>query len=186
MKCLIDPELNRNEMDLFHHIYRLAAKALPKDGNLTPAAFFRIGPRVDLPGLKPDNVAAVKLEIPDTEDSKDVLAQMLRDFARHADADLAILVLESWMVKPNAEEAQYIKAHGEFRVRPSQHPNRIEIILFSISKPGGHSWSAWAEIQRDDHGTPSISTEPPSLEYLRSEGRFANILEDVGSRFSLS
>ena len=186
MQCLIDPELNRVETDLFHHIYRLAAKTMPKIGQLPPTAFFRVGSRVDLPGLTPGNVAAVKLDMPGTEDGKDALAQMLREFAGHADADLAILLLESWMIKPNEEEAKYIKEHGEFSVRPSQHPDRIEIVLISISKPGGHSWSAWVEIQRDGHGTPSIAPEPPPLEYLRSEGRFANILEDVGSRFSMS
>ena len=90
------------------------------------------------------------------------------------------------MVKPSAEEAKYMKEHGEFSVRPSQHPDRIEIVLINVSKPGGHSWSAWVEIHRDGTGAPSIAPEPPALEYLRSEGRFANILEDVGSKFSLS
>jgi len=129
MKCLVDPELNRDETDLFHRIYRLAAKTLSEVGHLPPAAFFRVGSRVGLPGLTPGNVAALKLEMPGTDDGKDMLAQMLREFAGRADADLAILLLESWMVKPNAEEAQYIKEHGEFSVRPSQHPNRIEIVF---------------------------------------------------------
>ena len=186
MKCLIDPELNHGETDLFHHIYRLAAETLPQVGHLPPAAFFRTGPRVSLPGLKPGNIAALKLDIPGSDDGKDALAAFLREFAHHADADLSIMLLESWMVKPNDEEAEYIKEHGEFRVRPSQHPGRIEIVLINISKPGGHSWSAWVEINRDGHGAPSIAPEPPSLEYLRSEGRFANILDDVGYRSSLS
>ena len=186
MQCRIDPELNHAETDLFQHIYRLAAKTLSKVGHLPPAAFFRVGPCVGLPGLTPGNVAALKLDMPGTEDGKNALAGMLREFAGRADADLAILLLESWMVKPNAEEARYIKEHGEFSVRPSQHPDRIEIVLISVSKPGGHSWSAWVEIQRDGHGAPSIASEPPPLEYLRSEGRFANILEDVGTKFSLS
>ena len=186
MQCLVDPELNRVETDLFHHIYRLAAKTLPRIGQLPPTAFFRVGSRAALPGLTPGNIAALKLDMPGTEDGKDVLAQMLREFAGRADAELAILLLESWMVKPNAEEAKYMKEHGEFSVRPSQHPDRIEIVLINVSKPGGHSWSAWVEIHRDGTGAPSIAPEPPALEYLRSEGRFANILEDVGSKFSLS
>lgn len=186
MKCLIDPELNRGEMELFHHIYRMAAKTISQVGHLPPAAFFRAGPRVSLPGIKPGNIAALKLEMPGTDSGKDALARMLRGFAHRADADLNIMLLESWMVKPNDEEAEYIKEHGEFRVRPSEHPDRIEIILISISKPGGHSWSAWVEIQRDGNGAPSIATEPPSLSYLKSEGRFANILDDTGMQASLS
>lgn len=186
MKCLIDPELSHGETDLFHHIYRQAAKTLPEVGHLPPTAFFRTGPRVSLPGLKPGNIAALKIDMPGDDAGKDVLASMLREFARHADADLTIMLLESWMIKPNNEEAQYMKEHGEFRVRPSQHPGRFEIVLISINKPGGHNWSAWVEIMRDGDGVPSIAPEPPSLEYLRSEGRFANILDGAGTQPSLS
>ena len=110
----------------------------------------------------------------------------MQEFARRADADLAILLFESWMIKPNAEEAQYIKEHGQYLVRPSEHPNRIEIVLVSVSKPGGHGWSAWVEISRDVNGRPSIPAELPSLEYLQSDGRFANILDGNGDQPSRS
>ena len=180
MRCLIDPELKPSETDLVHFIYQHAAKTLTKVGHLPPAAFFRVGPAARVPEMKPGNIAALRLDMPGHDAGKDALAAMMQEFAKSADADLAILLLESWMVKPDADEAQYIKAHGEFRVRPSQHPNRIEIILVSVSKPGGQSWSAWVEISRDACGRPSIPADPPPLEYLRNEGRFANILDGNG------
>ena len=186
MKCLIDPELKPGETALVQFIYRRAAETLTNKGNLPPAAFFRVGPAPRLPGMKPGNIAALKLDMPGNDPGKDAVAAMLQGFARQADADLAILMLESWMVKPNAEEARYIKEHGEFRVRPSQHPDRIEIILISVSKPGGQSWSAWVEIRRDGSGRPSIPVEMPALEYLRNEGRFANLLDGDDSRPSQS
>src|SRR2546427_10471016 len=102
---------------------------------------------------------------------------MLREFAHRADADLGILLLESWMVKPNDEEARFIQRFGQFLVRPSQHPQRIEIVFISVSKPGGQNWSAWVEISRDLNRRPSIPTDPPRLEYLKAEGRIANILD---------
>jgi hypothetical protein len=141
---------------------------------------------VGLLGLKPGHIAGLPLDMPGDEAGKDALAIILRKFARRADASLVILVLESWMVKPNAEEARHFQKHGEFLVRPSQHPQRIEIVLITVNKPGGHNWSAWVEIRRDCHGIPSIAAEPPSLEYLTTEGRFANILEDADDRSSLS
>lgn len=186
MKCLVDPELNRGETALLNLIYRKAAETLSQQGQLPPSAFFRVGPAVSLPGMKPGNIAALQLDIPGQDAGKDALAQMLREFARHADASLAILLLESWMIKPNAKEAEYIKEHGEFLVRPSQHPHRIEIIMISVSKPGGHNWSAWVEIQRSSNGVPSIAAEPPVLEYLKCDGRFANILDGAGNEPSLS
>ena len=186
MRCLIDPELKSGETDLVHHIYQRAAEALAKVGHLPPAAFFRVGPMPVLPGMKPGNIAALRLDMPGHDAGKDALARLMHEFARRADADLAILLFESWMIKPNAEEAQYIQEHGEYLVRPSEHPNRIEIVLISVSKPGGQSWSAWVEISRDHNNRPSIPTELPPLEYLRNEGRFANILDGNGDRPSNS
>ena len=186
MRCLVDPELNRGETDLFHHIYQRAAENLPKVGHLPPAAFFRAGLRAGLPGLKPGNIAVMQFDIPGHDAGKDVLIEMIKAFARKVDADLAILLLESWMIKPNAEEAEHIKNHGEFLVRPSKHPHRIEIVMISVSKPGGHNWSAWVEIQRNGKGAPSIAAQPPALEYVKSDGRFANILDGGGNQPSLS
>jgi hypothetical protein len=128
----------------------------------------------------------LKIEMPGNDAGKDCLVEALRQFARRADAGLAILLLESWMIKPNAEEAQHIQRHGEFLVRPSVHPQRIEIVFISVSKPGGQNWSAWVEISRDVCGRPSIPADPPSLEYLQADGRFANILDGNGDRPSLS
>jgi hypothetical protein len=186
MKCLIDPELKTEETALVHYIYRRAGETLAKAGHLPAAAFFRVGLSPHLPGMKPGNVAALRLEMPGNDADKDAVAELMREFARRADADMAILMLESWMIKPNEEEARYIKEHGEFLVRPSQHPQRIEIVLISVSKPGGQSWSAWVEISRDINGRPSIPSEMPPLEYLQNEGRFSNILDRESDRASLS
>src|SRR5712671_3070710 len=131
MKCLVAPELTNQETTLFGLIYRQAAATLTRLGHLPPSALFRVGPAVSLPGIKPGNLAALQLDIPGQDAGKDALALMMREFARHVDASLAILLLESWMIKPNAKEAEHIKEHGEFLVRPSQHPDRIEIVLIT-------------------------------------------------------
>ena len=180
MQCLIEPELNRDETALFHHIYRQAAEMLSRKGRLVPIAFFRAGVRVRLPGLAPGSIAVLPLDMPSDQDGKDALADMLRGFAARADATLAVLVFESWMVRPTAEEASHFQAHGEFVVPPSEHPDRIEVVFISVNKPGGHTWSAWVEIRRNKNGRPTIPAEPPVLQYLHTEGRFANILDDVG------
>jgi hypothetical protein len=186
MKCLLDPELNPDETALFHHIYRGAAQYLATRGKLPPLAFFRAGLRPRLPSLPPGRVAIVEMEMPHSDDGKDSMVEMLRQFARSADADMAVLLLESWMIKPTEEEAKQIQRMGQFLVRPSQHPHRIEIVFVSVSKPGGQNWSAWVEISRDPTGRPSIPATPPRLEYLQADGRFANILDGNGDQPSLS
>ena len=142
MMCLDDPELSPDETGLFHHVYRRAAQLLAVRGQLPPLAFFRAGMLPRLPRLKPGQVAMMETEMPASDDGKDCIVEILRQFARSADADMVILLLESWMIKPNGEEARYIQRFGQFLVRPSQHPQRIEIVFISVSKPGGHNWSA--------------------------------------------
>ena len=186
MTCLVNPELNPDETALFHQIYRRSAEYLATRGNLPPLAFVRAGVLPRMPGLTPGGIAIVEMEMPGNDTGKDCMVEVLRQFARSADADMVVLLLESWMIKPNEEEARHIQEHGEFLVRPSQHPNRIEIVLISVSKPAGQSWSVWVEISRDVNGCPSIPAEMPTLEYLQNEGRFANILDGNGDQPSLS
>lgn len=187
MMCLDnDPELNPDELSLLHHVYRRAAKQLAVRGNLPPLAFFRAGLRPALPGMNPGAVGMLELQMPGSDTGKDCIAEVLRQFARRADADLVILLLESWMIKPSSAEAEHIQKFGEFQVRPSQHPQRSEIVFVSVSKPGGHNWSAWVEISRDERDCPSIPADPPPLEYLQAAGRFANILDRNGDLPSLS
>jgi hypothetical protein len=186
MTCLVDPELNSDETALFHLIYRRSAEYLATRGNLPPLAFFRAGLLPRMPGLPPGKVAIVEMDMPNNDHGKDCMVEVLRQFARSADADMAVLLLESWMIKPTEEEAKHIQRFGEFLVRPSVHPQRIEIVFISVSKPGVRNWSAWVQISRDRNGRPSIPTSPPQLVYLQAAGRFANILDGNGDRPSLS
>jgi hypothetical protein len=155
-------------------------------GQLPPLAHFRAGLSPDVPGMNTGDIATVAIDMPGSDAGKDFVATMLRKVARKMDADLIILQLESWMVKPSPQEAEHYQKHHEFTVRPSQHPDRIEIILLSVSKPGGQQWSTWVEIQRDAQGRPSIPAEPPALEYLTAEGRFGNLFAEDGYRPSKS
>jgi hypothetical protein len=180
MTCLIDPEPTSDELSLYHRIYSKAAQLLTRDGGLQPVAFFRVGNKPILHGPTKGMIIPLKMDMPRSDAGKDAVAEALRHVRKDLDADLVLMVLESWMVKPNEEEAAYIQKHGEFKVPPSQHPNRIEIVLFSLTKANGDDWSCWAEIKRDATGKPSILALPPKLEYLRSKGRFANLFEEGG------
>ena len=177
MTVLIDPEPTEKEAWLFQRIYESATQILAKEGHLEPMAFFRSGKHPRLSQIPAGMIVPVQMDMPGSDAGKDALAQVLRDLVQKTDADLVLLVLESWMVKPTEQEAQYFKQEGCFKVMPSKHPNRIEIVLFSLSKSNGDSWSAWVEIQRDSRNQPSIPEQPPKLEYLKSGGRFGNLFE---------
>ena len=177
MTVLIDPEPTEKEAWLFNRIYESATQILAKEGHLEPMAFFRSGEHPQLSQIPPGMIVPVQMDMPGNDQGKDALAHVLRDLVQKTDADLVLLVLESWMVKPTEQEAQYFKQEGCFKVMPSKHPNRIEIVLFSLSKSSGDSWSAWVEIQRDSNNQPSIPEQAPKLEYLKTGGRFGNLFE---------
>ena len=178
MNCLIDPQPTTADLQLFHRIYSKAVQLLQRDGNLQPVAFFRIGQHPQQPDFPLGQVVPVKIDMPGHDQGKDAVAQALRHVVKLVDADLVLMVLESWMVKPSPEEAEHIQKTGTWSVRPSLHPQRIEIVFFSMSKPDGSHWSAWVEIRRDTQNKPSIPADPPKLEYLKSGGRFGNLFEN--------
>ena len=177
MTVLIDPEPTEKEVKFFNQIYESATQILAKAGHLEPMAFFRSGEHPLLSQIPPGMIVPVQMDMPGNDHGKDALAQVLRDLVQKTDADLVLLVLESWMVKPTEQEAKYFKQEGCFKVMPSKHPNRLEIVLFSLSKSNGDSWSAWVEIQRDSNNQPSIPEQVPKLEYLKTDGRFGNLFE---------
>jgi hypothetical protein len=178
MKCLLDPELTPDETALFRHIYGKSAQILPNCGRLEPVMFFRAGENPKIPGMQYRGIGLVAMDMPGSQRAKDNMAEALRNIIRQADANLAMMVLESWFVKPTENEAAYFKNEGCLPTMPSQHPNRMEIVFFSVEKPGGNSWSAWVPISRDGNGRPSIPSNPPKLEYLKAGGRFANLFEE--------
>ena len=169
MTVVIDPDPTEKECSLFQRIYSSATQMLARDGRLDPVAFFRTGQHPRLNGPIKGMIVPVQMDMPGNDHGKDALAQALRHLAKDTDADMVLMVLESWMVMPSKAEAEYIQQTGEFAVRPSRHPNRMEIVLFSMSKPGGDSWSAWVQIQRDQNNKPSIPQQAPKLEYLKSD-----------------
>ena len=180
MTSKIDPDPSPKEVSMFRHVYTKAAELLSRDGVLQPVAFFRAGEKPRLKGPTKGVIVPVQMDMPGNDHGKNAVAEVLRHLVKDLDADMVLMVLESWMVKPSDLEAEYWKKEGCFQVPPSKHPRRIEIVLFHLSKPGGDSWSAWVEIQRDAHNNPSIPTEPPKLEYLQSDGRFGNLFDEEG------
>jgi len=178
MTVLIDPEPTEKELWLFQRIYESAAQILTKEGHLEPVAFFRTGKNPPLSQIPTGMIVPVQMDMPDSDTGKEALAQVLRDLVKKMAADLVLMVLESWMVKPSETESQYFQHEGCFQVPPSQHPNRMEIVLFSLTKSNGDSWSAWVAIHRDPHNQPSIPEHPPKLEYLKTGGRFGNLFTE--------
>ncbi len=179
MKCELKAELNVDETALFRHVYGIASRLLPEYGRLEPVAFFRAGESARIDGMESRQVVTVGLGLPASDHGKDAVADDLRQMVRKTEADLVIVLMESWMVKPSREDAWGLReGRGMVPIRPSEHPNRVEIVFVSVSKPGGHHWTACIPIQRNGNGHPTLPEEPPGLEYMEVGGRFANLFAE--------
>ncbi|MGA2137516.1 MAG: hypothetical protein ABSH14_01510 [Verrucomicrobiia bacterium] len=180
------PELNPDDLALLHQIYTYSVECLAIDGQLPPTAYVRVGASPLMPGLKTGEISAVVMQMPESIEDKDYAVKTLRQCAHSLDADMLLLVVESWRVPFSPEEAQRIRETGVF-VRPSQDPRRIEVVSISVQKPGGHIWTACVAIRRDLNGRPSIPAGPPQLRYSReATGRYANLLDGNGDHPSRS
>ena len=159
---------------LFEGVYKTSVGLLASEGELAPVAFFRSGAKASL--VPPGVMVPVLLEIPGGGFAKDGLAHVLRDVVRKVDAELTLMVLESWMVRPTKSESQQILKGGGLNVRPSERPDRVEVVLYSLNTPTG-CWGATVEITRDAAGKPSIPATPPILAEATAGGRFGNLFE---------
>ena len=167
--------LNEKEAELYRDIYEATTKTINRFGSTPPMAFITVGNNCQLPGSpKPGSIVGVELEIP--ENGKDAVAAFLKHFCKKADAQCALLVLESWMSCPTPEQAAEYKRTGEFP-RPSQDPNRKEIVMFSLQRKG-QAFCGFVPIQRTSLGIASIPEVAPELDFDNSEGRFSGLLDD--------
>ena len=179
-------ELNQDDLALLRQIYTCSVECLAMDGQLPPTAYVRVGASPLMPGLKTGEIGALVMQMPETTKDKDYVVKKMRQYAHSLDADMLLLVIESWRAPFSPEEAQRIRETGVF-VRPSQDPRRIEVVSISVQKPGGHTWTAYVEIKRDLNGRPSIPADPPQLRYSReATGRYANLLDGNGDHPSRS
>lgn len=171
------PHLDEDALSLLEHVYSTAAEILQRDGQVLSVAFFRIGPNARMPQEildahphieppQPGTVAMLPLLTGDDKE-KDLSAAVMWTAFEMLDADLAVQVSESWVVKatdPNVD----------LSIPPRLHPDRMEAIVLIAHKRGGRAWTVVAPIERDANGKPSISPQMPEPQFADSMGgRFA-------------
>jgi hypothetical protein len=155
-------ELERSSKAMVDYYVDTMKENLLKDGELTTVAIFRSETQqhvIDCRGLM------------DSNESKDLLAALLRKLAVDMEAIAFAFSAEAWTVKYDPKET--------VKIQPSDHPDRVECVMISAQYKGDKPVMRVAEIVRDQQGKIRHLLER-DLDYdgdMGIEGRFAGILD---------
>jgi hypothetical protein len=155
-------------------LFETTSNIFQKDGSLYPVAHLaiRINPETDEKLDEPGILTMICSSMRD-EREKETWVLAIRQLCTKTDAVAVVVVNEAWMVKAEANE---IDEKGNMRVRPIDHPRRIEVVSMMVehAKFGCEIWSA--EIIRDGDkatlGEFSKSDDGP----LSVRGRFTQFI----------
>jgi hypothetical protein len=175
MKILVAPKPTETEVGLFHRMYAKTAQTLAQTGWVPHMAFCRVGAKSNVHNLPGGSIVEVSLHLQDSEFDNDCFGQELQSLVRLLHADLVVWAFAFCTAIIGAEEASC--RHEKIRppVSRSNHPKRIEFLMFSVQKSSGDGWTARVPICRDTNGWPHMAGEFPDLQY----GAYSIIDDDL-------
>jgi hypothetical protein len=123
-------------------LFRITSEIFEKEGELHPVAHLAIrmdpesGKQLDRPGIM--TVMCPSLE---NDRAKDMWVHAIRQLCAEHHAVAAVVVNEAWMVQADPSE---VDENGQMKVRPADHPKRIEVVTMMVehAKFGTEIWSA--------------------------------------------
>ena len=158
-------DIGRSSKAMVDYYVDTAKENILKDGELTTVAIFRSETTQHVMDCRP---------LMDSEESKNVLAGLLRKMAIEMNAIAFAFAAEAWTV-------QY-ELGQDVRTQPCEHPDRVECLMISAQYKGEKAVMRVAEIVRD----PLTGKIRHLLEKdiyndsdMGIEGRFAGILDDA-------
>ena len=112
-------------------------------------------------------------------EKKDLFAVAVRSAARALGATTVALVMEAWMVQPEAinEPLNRAKIDALLDMAPSEHPDRVEIVTVTVETKNGTT-AYTAPIERDADGKGRLLPFTCLGKQGRMEGRLSRFLPE--------
>lgn len=152
-----------------------------KRKEVPPAAF--------LLTFKDDKFAVGILELKEVmgdDDGKDLAHEIIKQACQQIKPFALAFVSEGWMVKGEKEDMQeLIDEQGNMKVRPMDHPKRIETVFINfetLDRVGMQSWEIIREEGKEPRLEPLAILEEKDWQDkkgLNIEGRFSGFLNDM-------
>lgn len=158
-------DIGRSSKAMVDYYVDTAKENILKDGELTTVAIFRSETHqhvMDCRGLM------------DSEESKNVLAGLLRSMAVEMNAVAFAFAAEAWTVHYDPNDV--------VKTQPCEHPDRVECIMISAQYKGDKATMRVAEIVRDPLTGKIRHLLEKDMHHdgdMGIEGRFAGILDDA-------
>lgn len=113
---------------------------------------------------------------------KDIAAMVMRKISKEAKPLATAFVTEAWVVKTTIDKRrEVLDDQGEMKVRPMDHPDRIEAVIIIVETHNKHCMISW-EIVREDGKAPWLKSmdlgEWMDKSDNKLEGRFTGLLEE--------
>lgn len=149
--------VKKEVVEMVDKIIDLARQNLENDGELVPVFFLGTGKGV------------VVLATPfDSDMGKDVVAHSVREYTKRVPTDWLLQITEAYMLKLDKDDATAMNG------RVSEHPNRVECVLFNFQVKGGKSYMASVETILYPSGKKSFGKV--ELEESNFDGRFEGLI----------
>ena len=156
-----DPKPDLSLEELFQLARNNAARIFREEGEIVPI-WHAVTPE------GPDMLIATPWQ---NDDEKEVAVEFLRDKFREQHVQMYAFVVEAWVVE-KSEEGNLL--HGP---RPSEHPDRREILRITAEDDQGRVLSGHFYILRPEHRPPTLSpfrADPPDM---LAAGRMSGLLQ---------
>jgi len=137
-----------------------------KEGKEIEAAVFSF--KVDGTGIKGAEFFSAEPFLKSTA-MKEILVDVMNGLVKKGAADIVIMITEAWVLLLPADK---FSKEDVVKIRPSQHPDKKEVVLFNIMTPTKQV-IAQVFINREEDGTGSV--DPSTIEFFDEGGEGALI-----------
>jgi hypothetical protein len=139
------------------HIIEQTRKNYEEEGELMPMFFLCKGKEITCCAAPFQN-----------DQEKAYALNAVKQMARRMKADWCFHVTEAWMLKQDKKDGELYKG------RVSEHPDKVEVVMFSLQVRGGEKLTAIAETTLLSSGKKTFGEV--KLEKSDMQGRFTDIL----------
>ena len=152
-------------------LFEITTAMFKELGEIRPVAHvaMRVNPETGEKFEKPGIITALCPSL-ESEREKDMWVAAIRDLCSRSNAVAVVVANEAWMV---AAERDEVDDNGHMKVRPVDHPNRIEVVTMMVEHAsfGSEMWTARIIRDGDEAHLGEFSKGPGDI-----RGRFTQFI----------
>lgn len=122
-----------------------------------------------------------------SDEGKDVAAEALKEINESAKPIATAFASEGWYLSTTKDKSSdLIDKEGRMKVRPSDHPDRLEMLFINFETHDRICMVTWSILREEGQPPMIVELNPPewvSKKVMVVQGRFGNLLETNYNEF---